>query len=371
MKKSIKEMVRRTRGRDSGVVILATFIVLPLIGGCSEPDFPRGKYPIIDSGAWVSHWGPFIWLDNNRLVFVSSESTRPDTKHLARAIWKTGSQPVIDWKNMDTLWCFDGHNLGFKQKAGLPPWFKGPIGNEQPWDRRVCRSSNSGYVRPLIDGGTCDCFDDRDGPWKDRYAKLLKEGHGWLDMGSELSVSLSLDNLPVTFHPAEGAPVPMPFRSREVGIISFHPWRNAYFIEGEYFNPQTKAGVSPWPMNLPRYAWWLELDGKITEIVIPPAMKNKRGTWDELVPTKLGIATVSHSGWKSDHDPGDQGVYLIDGEHVEKVLDGVVEQMGVSPDGCRLAVANAPNNATNHQGEYDKQFRTMKVIELCRPQGGK
>ncbi|OGS97668.1 MAG: hypothetical protein A3H31_12145 [Gallionellales bacterium RIFCSPLOWO2_02_FULL_57_47] len=190
-------------------------------------------------------------------------------------------------------------------------------------------------------------------------------------MGSELSVSLSLDNLPVTFHPAEGAPVPMPFRSREVGIISFHPWRNAYFIEGEYFNPQTKAGVSPWPMNLPRYAWWLELDGKITEIVIPPAMKNKRGTWDELVPTKLGIATVSHSGWKSDHDPGDQGVYLIDGEHVEKVLDGVVEQMGVSPDGCRLAVANAPNNATNHQGEYDKQFRTMKVIELCRPQGGK
>ena len=352
-----------------GVVMLATGIVSLLISGCSQEDFPKGKYPVIDSGTWISHWGPFIWLDNNRLVFVSSESMRPDTRHLVRAIWKVGGQPVIDWKNMDALWCFDGHVLGFKQKTGATSWFKGPLGNEQPWDRRICRASNTGFVLPIIQGGTCDCFGDRDGPWKVRYAILLKEGHGWLDMGSELSVSQSLDNLPVTFHPAGGAPVPMPFHSREVGIISFYPWKNAYFIEGEYFNRQTnEGGASPWPKNLPRYAWWLELDGKITETVIPPAMKNKQGTWGELVPTKLGIATVSRSGWKSAHDPGDQGVYLINGEHVEKILDGTVEQMGASPDGCHLAVASAPNNATNHQGEYDKQFRTMKVIELCKPQ---
>lgn len=356
-----------------GVVVL-TGIVSLFIAGCSDSDyanFPRGKYPIIDSGAWVSSWGPFIWLDNDRLVFVSSESKQPDTKQLARAVWKVGGQPVIDWKNMDTLWCFDGYNLGFKEKAGATPWFKGPLGNEQPWDRRTCGSSNSGFVRPSIHGGTCDCFGDRDGPWKGRYAKLLKEGHGWLDMGSALSVSPSLDNLPVTFHSASGTLVPMPFRSREVGIISFHPWKNAYFIEGEYFNPVTKTPQLPWPKNLPRYAWWLGLDGKTTEVTIPPLMQKERGYWDELVPTKFGMAAVSRSGEKSDHDPGDQGVYLINGEHVEKILDGVVEQMGVSPDGCHLAVASAPNNATNHLGEYDKQFRTMKVIELCKPQEGK
>lgn len=160
----------------------------------------------------------------------------------------------------------------------------------------------------------------------------------------------------------------MPFKSREQIGISFHPFKGAYFIEGLYFNPTTKANQTPWPKNLPRYAWWLEPGGKIAEVVIPPAMQNKRGYWDELVPTKLGIATMSRGGWNSDHDPGEQGVYLINGERVEKILDGTVDRMGVSPNGCRLAVANAPNNATDHLGEYDKQFRTMKVIELCNPQ---
>ena len=98
---------------------IATFVaVVPLLlmVGCSKAEIPRGNYQIIDSGAWVSTWGPFIWLDNNRLVFASSESMRPDTKHLARAIWKLGNGPIIDWKNLDVLWCFDGHDLGFKQK---------------------------------------------------------------------------------------------------------------------------------------------------------------------------------------------------------------------------------------------------------------
>ena len=79
----------------------------------------------------------------------------------------------------------------------------------------------------------------------------------------------------------------------------------------------------------------------------------------------------SRAGENSDHDPGEQGVYLINGDQVEKILDGVVEQMGPSPDGCHFAVASATNNATNHLGEYDKKFRTMKVIELCNSREGK
>lgn len=351
-------------------LLISTTIPLLLISVCNRHVFPHANFPITDSGAWTEINQPFVWLDDSRLVFTTSESMRPDVQHLARATWTLGHQPIVDWKNFDTLWCFDGRELGFKQKGGGYPWIKGAIGDEKQWDRRNCQPSNAGFIFPSLHGGTCDCDDEKAGPWRGRHVRLLRKGHGWLDMGSDAS-SKSQDNLPVTFYSGSGTPIVMPFRSREIGAITFHQWRNSYFIEGEYFNAQSKGGVSPWPKDLERYAWWLGLDGAVTKVVIPPSMKERKGSWDELVPTKIGITTVSRSGWKSDSDPGDQGVYLIQGEYVTKLLDGMVERFGASPDGCKLAISSAPNNSTNHLGEYAKVFRTLKVISLCSATEGK
>lgn len=364
-----------------GVAMLATFIVLLLIGGCSEPGIPRGKYLVIDSGGWVAEGTSgdgFVWLDDHRIAFVSSKSFRhdaDDTQHVL-AIWNVGEKPEIFREKVTGINCYDNKELGYWRlnrwtgKANKFESFKGPLGKEKPWDKLACKRYRRNFTLPLMGNG-CECLDGRNEPWVTRNAYPLQPGHGWIDLGSDWKTVGSLDNLPVTYHRPAGGAVPMPFKSREWIRLSFHPFRGAYFIEGDYFNLSTKGNQSPWPKNLPRYAWWLEPDGKVTPIVIPPIMQNKRGYWGELVPTKIGIATVSRGGEKSNHDPGEQGVYLINGEHVEKILDGTVDRMGVSPNGCRLAVANAPNNATDHLGEYDKQFRTMKVIELCNPLEGK
>jgi len=358
------------------LVILTTGIVSLLIAGCGDANFPQGRYQIVDSGFWVADVDneAFVWLDDRRIAFISSRSFRhnADTSQHTLVIWNVGEQPRLFRERVTGLRCFDNKELGYWRFNKLQPaeGFKGGLGKELPWDNLACKRYRRNFITPLLGRG-CECLDGSNEPWVTRNAIPLQPGHGWIDLGADWQPVAPLGNLPVTYHTSTGGAVSMPFKSREWISISFHPFRNAYFIEGQYFNPQTKGGVIPWPKNLPRYAWWLEPDGKVTEVVIPPAMQNKRGYWDELVPTKLGIATMSRGGEKSDHDPGEQGVYLINGGHVEKILDGTVDRMGVSPNGCRLAVANAPNNAIDHLGEYDKQFRTMKVIELCKSQEGK
>ena len=350
---------------------IATFVVailLLLMAGCSEAELPRGKYRVIDSGIWVSENEPFIWLDNQRLIFITSESLRSDVTRPARAIWSLRSPATIDRKFVESLWCYDDGVLGFRQKIDSDrSWFKGEIGQEKPWKFSSCRLSKKAFRRPLLWGGTCECLDDVGGPWLTRNISLLKDGHGWLDLGSDRGSAQDLANLPVIYHRRQGSDVPMPFRSREIGVITFHSFKGAYFIEGIYFNSTKNINESPWPKAFPEKVWWLFPDGQVIEVVIPVvvAQKLKRAYWVRFIPTQRGIAATTKGGWVSNSNAGEDGVYLINGDAVEEILDGNVEDAGVSPDGCRLAVSSAVNNDANRHRQGNKEFRTLKVIELC------
>lgn len=100
--------------------------------------------------------------------------------------------------------------------------------------------------------------------------------------------------------------------------------------------------------------WWLYPDGTVDEITLPA------GYWLQsmVVPTAVGYATIN-----TYFTIGQAGVYLIRGEKVQRVLDGLVAQQAISPDGCRLAVHHDPRPFETYALKY--QLVTLKVIEFC------
>jgi hypothetical protein len=100
--------------------------------------------------------------------------------------------------------------------------------------------------------------------------------------------------------------------------------------------------------------WWLYPDGRLDEIKLPA------GHWLQtvVVPTASGFATIN-----TYFTIGQAGVYLIRGERVTRVLEGLVEQQAVSPSGCRMAVRHDPRPFETNARNY--RHVTLKAIDLC------
>jgi hypothetical protein len=169
-------------------------------------------------------------------------------------------------------------------------------------------------------------------------------------------------NTPVSYCPAgeKALCIQLPIKQRESRGFDWVPFKRAYFVVGDYFqvdsrHPSGGFNRSPWPKGISMPAWWLYPDGRVEEIKLPA------GHWLQttVVPTATGFATIN-----TYFTVGQAGVYLIRGNNVTRILEGFVEQLAVSPDGCKIAVNHDPKpletNARNNE------HVTLKVIELCQ-----
>ena len=345
------------------LLLLGLTISPPLASG-SESTVP---YPILDSGVWATNnWsGDVYWLDNERVLFLGGEHGKSVSReHEALLIFDTTKNSVtIQKQNISSL-CYRNGVVLLGQKVDQPaggPWkykfFRGPLGNEQPHEKES---------KDSLDPLNCRAVKHNAGYDRGHAGRYLLEGHGHLDFGDKHAISRM--NPPVVFFKeTDSKGMALSFGVRQIELIEYYVFKNAYFLYGWFFDASTGVVTSPWPKTAPHPVWWLTPEGTVTEVMIPPGVWNAGGSV-QFTPTQKGVLVTYHGGAKSDRDPGTQGVYLIqDNELAQKLIGGLVIRVGVSPDGCKVAFSHAPNAEADRPDR--KNRRTLKMIDLCKEIG--
>jgi len=314
-------------------------------------------FPVTDSGWWVSREGKqtIYWPDDDRVLFVGTHDGAPPNPRAeygsrgALVIWRSGDEPTVYRRRVVSA-CYRPGRLWYKrvEPGNRKTFFAGPMGEESRVEPKLG-----------LDPINCRTLEETPGEREGRRWFLMREEHGYIDVGAR-SYQLAAES--AVFYPANGdPPVELPLAGRETSRPEYYAFKNAYLIVPKFYDPELGHIRWNWPGDRPQPLYWLTPDGEITRDAIPSGFWNRGGGLD-LVATRAGYVVVYHAGARSAEDPGFQGVYLIRDDEVVKVLSGYATMPAVSPDGCRLAVAHAPNIAAD-LGTGSR--RSAKVIEFC------
>jgi hypothetical protein len=339
------------------VLTLLVMMVSPQLAVSGEPTPP---YPIVDSNVWAtnSYPGDIYWLDNERVLFLGSETSKPigqDDQWLL--IWDTRTNGITKYKQHVMNFCYRDGIIQYRTvtrllDTGKRIWtfYRGKL-NEESIDTTLDRKEDKLNCRHIS-------------VWprfkRGKAHAILLEGHGYLVL-DETAPNVRFENYSLLHHKGEDQiPIPLPFRRYDADRVNYYPFRQAYFLyPASYFINGTH--LTPWPHDVPLYVWWLSPDGEIDKIEVP------LGAWARgrliFYPTLKGVFVVNRHS-KSDRDPGNAGGYLVQGTTVKKLVGGVLTDVSaVSPDGCRIAFSHAPSQDTDR---FDsKNHRRLKMIDIC------
>jgi len=144
-----------------------------------------------------------------------------------------------------------------------------------------------------------------------------------------------------------------PGRLMPSGSFTYSEYLDAYVVGHEYYDPK-------YPET--RSFWILQRNGDLKEIPYPKTTLVGR---NDLFPVKPGYL-VHYNGGPLTEKEGTRGLYLIQGEQVQRLIVGLVGGIAVSSDGCKVAFIHARN--IKEDLSTQKPYRTLKYINFC--QGG-
>lgn len=331
-------------------------LVLGVGLGCSRST--ESPYPVSDTGTWVKGFpGQNIyWVDDEALIFTTTLTGRAPRagKPGGWAVyrWRLGETPSLLKRDVLIL-CY-GHRIAWEieVRAGDDAYWSGEPGREE-------------IAQPgrWFDEMNCRWRAEQPGESQARAVAVLLDGEGYLELGS--SYPDFKRNAPVVLHRSGGRdPVALPFGRWDIHAPRYYAFRDAYFLDGQYFDDKTNAWVGDWPRAVRHRVWWLTSAGEVAYEDLPLGPWNEGGGSVLVAPVKTGYFVIYHGGDRSAKDPGKQGGYLVAHGKATKVLDGYILSPAVSPDGCRLAVAHAPSFFNDRSDENNR--RTLKVIDFCK-----
>lgn len=302
------------------------------------------SFQIIESGSWANIETTVGWLDNDKIVFQGTENTTPRIGEDTISIWKIGAGVRIYKKHVKGL-CFHYQNISYfsNDDASKPRQkYAGPFGEEIPVDDKTTDTQACGSVAEF-------------GPIRQlRHLWPLMPGHGAIDLGP-IRGRESLENTPVALIQKDGGERKvLPLYRREIAGFLYYPFRQAYWVWSDYYDPITKINFGNWPADLPRPQWWLTPDGKVTEIVIP-APWNRSSAYSYF-PTKEGVVIIGHDQ-RHPSSLDDNGMYLLrPNSTVETIIRGAISNVAVSPDGCSVAFIDieVPPHRSSARLKYTK-----------------
>jgi hypothetical protein len=149
----------------------------------------------------------------------------------------------------------------------------------------------------------------------------------------------------------------LPFDSRDIwiGMVRWFPFLGGYFWHEHATNDK---GRSQWRQSNCLRAWWLYPGGKTDSTCIPSGIWAKYGA-DYLAPIRGGYVFDVLT------EPNDvSGIYVLIDDESMQIISGLPEQPVVSPDGCRIAFAYAPNLEALRVG--GKGAQTLEAVNLCK-----
>ena len=339
------------------VALFTTLTPSPQAAVATDGPMP---YPIVDSGVWAtnSYPGDMYWLDNERVLFLGSGTSKPIGQDDAwLLIWDTSKNTITKYKQHVLDFCFhDGvvqyrtvtRELGSDKR--IWNFYRGRF-NEELMDQTPNRKEDKLNCRYISGWPTFS---------QGKAHKILHELDRYLVL-DQAATNVTFENYPLLYHRGESQePIRLPFRRYDADRVNYYPFKQAHFLfPASYFSNGTH--LTPWPQHVPLYVWWLFSDGTTDKIEIP------LGAWARggliFYPTLKGIFIVNRHS-KSDRDPGNAGGYLVQGTTIQKLVSGVLTDVSaVSPSGCRIAFSHAPSQNSDR---FDaKNYRRLKMIDVC------
>ncbi len=337
--------------------ILPSIILLFLIGletqlaACAE----LIPYPVKDSGLFASDMTHVLWLDNSRVLFNGYRSVEYAADNSLKAvrfrdadyyIWdleKGTVQRDADLRGTSKIcvhenyWSYIRPSKENEKEYVLVSGKKGEE-TERPYPKVH-------WFNPI----SCRYYDTK--PFwivEDHRTIPLLEEHGYLDLGTVvppqpdlLTLRLEHPNPPISFYSVHAKKsVTLPMGWQEVGFIQVHyaPFSNSYLLSRLQYYDEQRGFLPSWPEDVAPSIWWLSPDGTVKkeELLNIPLLQ---GGAPRGVPVRNGLFVVAGNTRKTP-EPSAVGGYLLQGQNVQRVMNGMLRQMAVSPDGCRVAVVN-------------------------------
>lgn len=302
--------------------------------------------------------GSAYWLDNERLLFFgmrAGHGPRPDIRKLY--IWDAKTNKTQFYAEALGVCVSDGfvsYRLRVDIKARIETVKEGTFGSEKE------------ITRPLPPKGslhsklTCKShlrIDLRPQPHRQHVVVVLKNGHGYLDLGPHIGAALDEGDAPIRNvilyrANAEAVRLPMTWEERfsQFGV-TYSAYRKAYVLVPGAPRGAPVGILGPWPKNRPLKVYLLQAEGAIAEISIPYSPSEYLG---DPKPVKPGWIYGGGDFYRS------SGLYLFDGKGISKLDRGLVKETAVSADGCKAAVAIQ----TAHLRTATPT--NLKVFDFCR-----
>ncbi len=332
----------KAKQRIGAMPCLALLASLMLTACTKEPPahwLSDTKIPFVDFG--------LVWMDNERLLFQRMEQVAMATRSNPMG---TFDHPLSTWSRDDGLNTLTRTKISkpcFARETGTFSYRivkdaeNGPTFRIGKPDAMVDKSLKAEAADRAFNPFTCS-FQSQPSELSGHTVVPLRPGHGIVDLGRPNSADkahLLAD---------DGQSVNLPFTQAIVSPKGISADGEGYLVVAD---AQRNASC--------RRVWRLIPGQGASEEACLPEMSSSR-----VVRTALGWA-LDKREYECGTDIGDSGIFLItaDGDLV-KLAWGFVENLAVSPDGCRLAFGHAPDLKTSC---LDGSFRrkTVKYIDLC------
>lgn len=328
--------------------------VASALSGCDAKSRVSSPYKVIDTGYWsagVNSLTEPLWLDNERILFSSTESLAPGKRPYHVKVLNTITGRLVSTRFHLAMCVRDGVAmfLGEVDASGKRESYRGtPERYQQSPQPAPDQTFDSNFDCNWVPKASFPVASPATGgPY--RYKM---RGDNYLDIVELKSDSSKGRVIYRTRNGDKGKPLPFypmpPFPYR----IAYSEFLDAYLLHREEFEP-AKPDT--------RSFWILKRNGDLKEITYPPALLKGRVT---LYPLKLGYLVHYNSGKYTMTDPGERGLYVIQGDRVQRLIVGSIHGTSVSPDGCRAAFIHARN--VRESTSQTKPHRTVKLIDFCK-----
>lgn len=308
---------------------------------------------------------PIYWLDNDRALFPAFANEKrigPDGKERWAPpgiyIWDTKNNTITRHADLQEKSWFLCFNKGFVAYS-----IEG-----EGHDRKVMKAGMLGHEKQLrtdIYWGKNPELEQCHDPkaevlleHRDAAVEHLRLQDGYLYLGTSVEpLKLHKPDDPVKyFRKGQVEPIELPILAKEIqihGKLSYSEYAGKYLlIPGTWKSRDVRSSINSWPNGMPIPIYLLSPDGKVETIEIP------YGIW------QLSAAFITRRGlfWVSNDAPSTNsrqaGGWLLQDGKMTKLFEHLVDGVGVSPDGCKIAYAN--NDFNPKTAEY------VQVIELCK-----
>ena len=311
----------------------------------------------------VDHGAPVAWIDNDRVMFVGFDHMNlgPMPKggyDWGRAfaktyIWNVKTNQITKYRDFRVgQLCYAEGYISYLHliEPDVRMLYRGQFGAEtaMPEPKYVAKNR-------------FDCIHEFSEPmaWRwgtenNRTAQPLRKIDGFLDLGPANKRREDTEEFRYRLMALDGtfkAYVDVD-RRRNIRATNYLPFRDQYLLIEHRRDMSTP------------FAWYMSRDGSVSRVPVP--FNGLTGV--TLFPMRAGLLLIAIVS-KTPTDPGDAGLYWVSSGAMKRVLTGIIERVGVSPDGCRIAFSFAPTSdeLTQGRGRMRRGLpgNTMQMIDTC------